>query len=130
MARTVGAASNLGLWMMVAGAVGGTINGIFDYFSGGNGIHGTWGCLGVLVASAPIALFSLLLALRLIRPGWLRGVLFFLLLIGILATAFCAYLLEANSLVGLMAFALLGWLDQLLRQGVIRRTATIGTGAA
>ncbi len=68
MARSVGATNNLGLWMTVVGAVGGTVNAILAYFSADDGIHGTWGALGVLVASALIALFSLLIALDSIRP--------------------------------------------------------------
>ena len=105
--------SDAGVWTMVVGSAGGVVNAIFGYFWSGNGIHGTWGALGVIGSSVLILIASLLLAFGLIRPRWLRVVLVVLLLPGIIGTAFCAYMLETNSLVGLMAFALLGWLVHL-----------------
>jgi quinoprotein glucose dehydrogenase len=108
--RTVDA----GLWMMVVGSAGGLANALFGYFWSGNGIHGTPGALGVLCATAAMLIVTLLLALGLIAPRWLRGMFIMLLFPGIIGTAFCAYMLETNSLVALMAFALLGWFAHLL----------------
>lgn len=122
--------NNVGVWMMVVGSAGGFANAIFGYFWQGNGIHGTWGALGVIGSSVLIVIVALLMAFGLIRPRWLRIVLLVLLFPAIVGTAFCAYLLESNSFVGLIAFALLGWLAHLVVGPRVGRTpASIASGA-
>lgn len=129
MPQSVGRGADIGLWMIVVGSIGATANGLFSYFWPDNGIHGTPGVLGVLCACALMALVSLALAAGAVRSRWLRATFLVLFLPGIVAAAFCAYLLEVNSLIALMAFALLGWLIHLVRPGAPRRMAASSSGA-
>jgi len=118
-----------GLWMMVVGSIGGIANGLFGYFYPDNGIHGSWGMLGVLCASVLIAIASILLAGFVVKWLWLRVLLLVLLFPAIVGTAFCSFMLELNSLVGLMAFALLGWCIHIfIPSGLFARPVGSGSG--
>ncbi|HEX5325261.1 MAG TPA: hypothetical protein VFW75_01205 [Acetobacteraceae bacterium] len=131
MAFRTGAATDVGAWVMVVGAAGGLIDSLFNFFWPGNGIHGSWGALAVIILSVLIGGAALLLALGLSRMRWLRIVFDALLFIGIVVTGFLAWMLEALALVGLMAFSLLGWLIHVIgRPRELRVARAMPQGAA
>ncbi len=107
-----------GSWLMILGAAAGLVDALVQFFQPDNGIHGSWGALAVVVLTALILGGSLLVGFGLaLRRGW-RGLLMLLLLCGIVGAGVCAWLLETEGLLALMALALLGW---AIRLGTKRR---------
>jgi hypothetical protein len=115
---------------MVAGSASGLALSTFNFFWPDNGIHGSGGALLVIVSSALILTASLVMALDLSAPRSLRILIYGLLLLGIIGTAFAAYMLEAYPLVALMVLTLIGWfvhffagLDEVRRPTALRPRA-------
>ena len=73
---------------------------------------------------------SLLMAFGVLKLRWLRTVVDVLLVLGIVGTAFAAYMLEADWLVALMAVALIGWLVHIFAGSPRRRSVAVQTEAA
>lgn len=109
----VRSALSLGYRLMVLGTVLAVADCLFNYFWPGNGIHGTWGALGVLCGSFLIFLVSLWLGFGLRRLYWLRLIIHLALLIALVADGFCAWLLETKVLEAFVALTILGWLVAL-----------------
>ena len=121
----------MGNWIVVAGSAGGLALSIFNFFWPDNGIHGSGGALLVIVAAALILAASLLMSLDLSAPRSLRIPIYGLLLLGIIGTAFAAYMLGAYLLVALMVVALIGWFVHVFAgPGGARRATGLRAGAA
>lgn len=98
-----------GVSLITAGAIIGTAVSLYNYFAPDNGINGTPGVL--LVIASTFLLFGFGLILRANKGGaFLRTFLIVSAFLNIAGTAFAAYLLESQMLLGLMAVCLLGWL--------------------
>ena len=115
------ARAGIGTWILLAGALIGLAEAIFDFFWTGNGIHGTAGALLVVVTIALMFLASGALALWPAMPRWLRGILLFLILLDIFGSGFASYMLEAWWLVGAMGLALIGWVVHVAADPTPRR---------
>ena len=125
----MGAAADMGNWIVVASSATGFALSIFSFFWPDNGIHGSGGALLVIVASALILAASLLMALDLSAPRSLRILIYGLLLLGIIGTGFAGYMLEAYLLVVLMVLALIGWFVHVFAgPGEARRTTGLRPG--
>lgn len=99
-----------GGWILVAAAALGLIVAIAAYLVPGNGVDYTPGAL--LVVGSTFLILAAGLVVWIVEWGGavLREILAWLILLGIVCTAFAAYLLEENLLVALMVVALVGWL--------------------
>ena len=127
----MGAAADMGNWIVVASSATGFALSIFNFFWPGSGIHGSGGALLVIVASALILAASLLMALDLSAPRSLQMLTYGLLLLGIIGTGFAGYMLEAYLLVVLMVLALIGWFAHVFAgPGVVRRATGLRQGVA
>jgi hypothetical protein len=102
------AASATGL--IALGGAAGLIISLIAYTSRASGIDGTGGALLVILSSVAILLAALALTMWDTRQNWWTGLLYFLLILGILGTAFAAYLLNSHLLLLAMAVSLIGWL--------------------
>lgn len=101
--------------LIALGAAAGLALSVFAYISRSSGINGTAGAMLVIASSAAILLAALALTSWPAMWGWLRGLLLFLLLLGILGTGLAAYLLANIWLQVAMAVCLVGWLLAMLR---------------
>lgn len=90
------------------------LDSLFNYFSPGNGIHGTEGALLVMVSTLLLTIAALLIASRRIG-GWVRGLFEVLIALDLLGTALAAYLLEAWILLALVILAAIAWLLHIFR---------------
>ena len=98
------------------------IDAVFNYFSTGNGIHGSEGALLVIASTLLMAIAAALIASRRIT-GWLLGLFEFLILLDFLGTALAAYFLEAWILLALVVLALIGWIAHFARPATTVSTA-------
>jgi hypothetical protein len=116
---------------MLVGSLGGLAAAVLIFAWPASGTYGTWGALGVIISSLLIVPVALCMAIGRLRAGWPRVVLDMLLLLEILATGFCAWLLEANAMVVLTGVALLGWfLHVFIRPGSGREAGQLRSRAA
>lgn len=90
------------------------LDSLFNYFSPGNGIHGTEGALLVVVSTFLMTLGAALIAGGWVQGGW-RTLFEVLLALGFLGTAVAAWLLEAWVLFALVVLAAIAWLVHLAR---------------
>lgn len=107
--------------LIALGAAAGLALSIFAYVERSSGINGTAGAMLVVASSAAILLAALALASW---PGmWrgLRGLLLFLLLLGILGTGLAAYFLMSIWLLVAMAVCLIGWLLAISRGEAVQK---------
>ncbi|PRD42884.1 hypothetical protein C5748_13995 [Phyllobacterium phragmitis] len=113
--------------LIALGAAAGLIISLMAYTSRSSGIDGTGGALLVIASSTAILLAALALSIWPAKRGWLPGTLVFLLFLGILGTAFAAYLLDSTWLQLAMAVCLIGWLLTIIarRAPVARSTHTV-----
>lgn len=83
---------------------------VFNYLDRASGIAGTPGAL--LVIGSCLAIFAAALVILSLsnRFRWFSRTLFVLIFLGILGTAFAAYLLESAWLLAAVAGCFLGWL--------------------
>ncbi|WP_147272234.1 hypothetical protein [Phyllobacterium salinisoli] len=95
--------------VIALGAAAGLIISLIAYTTRSSGINGTGGALLVIASSTAILLAALALVIWTSMRGWLPGTLIFLLILGILGTAFAAYLLDSAWLLVAMAVCLVGW---------------------
>jgi hypothetical protein len=112
---------------MTLAALAGLAIAAFNYFSSGNGIHGTGGALLVVISSALLWLAALALAIWPDLPRWLRGVLLALIVLDIFGTGLAAYMLEADWLLAAMAAVLLGWIIHLVADPAPRQIPATAT---
>ena len=108
------------VWPLAVAAVLGLAISIFDYFWQDNGIHGTLGVALVIGSTLLMAVASVVIAAGWAR-GWVRTLLFVLIVIDIFCTGFAAYMLEADILLAPMVLALLAWLFAVFRHRRPRR---------
>lgn len=113
MARSSRRGTAYGVWLLLASSLAGLLVAAINTFSEGNGIAYTPGTYLVLFSTSMLVLGSLLLFMPRM-PRWLDGLISALLLIGLLGTAFAAYLLMAYVLIAIMAVVLLAWLIHVL----------------
>jgi hypothetical protein len=92
----------------VASAVG-LIVSLIDYFTPHGAIAHDVGTLFVIVSTALMLMASLLLSLT-AMPRWLIVLFQVLVILDVLGTGFCAYMLEAPILLAFMIVALIGWI--------------------
>lgn len=107
-------ARDQGLWLIAIAALLGTAVSLYNYVTPLTGINGTPGA--VLVIASTLILVVLALILGMDRPGgglWIFTVI--ICLVGILGTAFAAYLLNSWALLALMAVCLAGWFIHLFQ---------------
>ena len=106
-----------GWWLVATAGVVGLVLSLWEYFARGDGIDGTGGALLVIVSSALILAASLVIVLGWVDDvRWLRALLVFLVLLGIVGTGLAAYFLESHWLLAAMVIALFGWLADLSRK--------------
>jgi len=101
-----------GAWLIAVGGLIGAVVAAYYYFVPGMNLDGENGVLLVIISSLLIAGAGAILAGRV--TGALAAVLVFLLLLGIIGTAVCAYFLETPIILGAMALAALGWVMRAL----------------
>ncbi len=104
-------------WCLIVLSGIGVVFAAVDYFAPNNGISYTSGALLVLVST--LLIFGASLVVHLVRHGmaWLNAILNVLLCLGLLGTAFAAYMLDAFWLTTLMLLALLAWAASLFETG-------------
>ena len=90
------------------------LDAMFNYWSPGNGIHGSEGALLVVISTALMLLAALVIAMHW-GAAWVRAVLSGLLLLDFLGTALAAYFLNAWLLLALAALGVVVWLARLAR---------------
>lgn len=90
------------------------LNSLFNYFSTGNGIHGSEGALLVIVSTLLLTLATGLIVNQRIT-GWVRGLFELLILLDFLGTALASYFLEAWILLALMVLAFIAWIAHFAR---------------
>jgi len=100
------------------------IDSLFNYFSTGNGIHGTEGALLVIVSTLLMAV-AIGFVLNRWCPHWLHVLLEVLIVLEFIGTGAAAYLLEAWILLALVVLAFIAWLAHTFRPA-LRPTPTIG----
>src|SRR5438477_12859515 len=105
-----------GASLMAMAAILGVAVSVFNYSSPDSGINGTPGVILVIVSSAILFLFGLILAGTRWKSTGLRGFIMIAALLDIAGTGFAAYLLHSQALVILMVVALVGWVIQLFRR--------------
>ncbi|WEX08733.1 hypothetical protein [Chelativorans sp. AA-79] len=118
----------IGAGLIALGAAAGLAISIAAYLSRGSGINGTEGALLVIASSAAILVAALALVFKPAMHGLLRGVLLFLLFLGILGTGAAAYFLASIWLQLAMAVCLVGWLAVIIRPR--GRAHTVKEGAS
>ena len=100
------------------------IDSLFNYFSTGNGIHGTEGALLVIVSTLLMAV-AIGIVLNRWGPHWLHVLLEVLIVLDFIGTGAAAYLLEAWILLALVLLAFIAWLAHTFRPAP-RPTPTLG----
>ena len=105
-----GSISRSGAWLMALAALAGLAVSIANYVNRDSGIAGEPGTLLVIASTAILLVAALILARASRLGGFPRGFLVIGCLIDIFGTGFAAFLLESQSLLWLMAAALVGWL--------------------
>ena len=113
MATESEARTGVGDWLLIAASLASLTVAVLNDVTPGNGIAGSDGALLVAVSSALVLTAALILAFALPRRTWQRVTLEILLAVGITATGFAAYLLEANLHLGFIALAFVGWVAHL-----------------
>lgn len=88
-----------------------------DTFSQGNGIAFSRGAYLVLCSTILLLTASLIVLLWGACPGWLRGILLFLIFLDLLGTGVAGYFLEAYVLLAVMALGFIAWLIGLFAGG-------------
>ena len=114
---------HIGAHILLIGAAAALVVAVFDFFSPGNGIHGTAGAGLVVISSALMVAAAAALAFAARMGRGLRGTLLVLIALDILGTGLAAYLLEADLLLGAMAVALVGWMAVLASGRQPRRSS-------
>ena len=102
-----------GTWLIEAAAIAGLVISLANYFTPGNGLHGTPGALLVVISTVLMLLAAGALMVWPGPPRWRRGLLLVLIALDILGTGTAAYFLEAYWLIAAMVLALIGWLFQV-----------------
>jgi hypothetical protein len=107
--------TGIGSPLMAFAALLGAVVSIYNYITPLTGIDGTGGALLVIISS-----LLLLGAGIILSAGWVSGALRIILVVlsalGIIGTAFAAYLLESQELLFLMIVCALGWLIYLFQR--------------
>lgn len=106
--------AGFGAGLVSLAAVLGTLVSVYNYVAPTSGISGTPGAMLVVVSTLILFAFGLIMAAD-PRSAALRSFVAASTFLGILGTAFAAYLLESQALTALMAACLLGWLIYLFR---------------
>jgi hypothetical protein len=114
MARTHFRQLESGSWTLIAASLLGLVLALFQYFDVGDGIAYSPGALLVAVAAALILAASLVILARRGLPAWVGGLLYALIVIGLVGAAVAAYFLDSYWLSALMIVGLAGCLAQLL----------------
>jgi glycerol-3-phosphate acyltransferase PlsY len=104
--------THFGARLMALTAILGTAISVYNYFAPMSGIDHTPGALLVIVSTLILFALAMLMAAP-FSSAALRVFLASALLLGILGTAFAAYLLNSNALLALMCACLVGWLMQV-----------------
>ena len=103
-----------GGWLVIGAALIGFVVALFNYFAPGTGIDHTPGAMLVAVSTLLILVASLLVYPDRIGINWVDNTLKVLIFLGIIGTAFAAYMLEATALLALIILALVGLLANLI----------------
>ncbi|TPW29633.1 hypothetical protein [Pararhizobium mangrovi] len=109
MAKLTTRTTSYGGLLMFVAALAAVVIAIYDFVNTGNGIAYSYGAGLVLVVSVLILLGALVMVFLWNKPAWLSGILYVLLLLGILGNGFAAYMLAAYWLAIAMVVALIGW---------------------
>jgi hypothetical protein len=96
-----------GAWLIAVGGLIGAVVAAYYYFVPGMNLDGELGVLLVILSSLLMAAAGFAVAGRV--TGIIASVLVFLILLDIIGTAVCAYLLETPIILAAMALAALGW---------------------
>lgn len=94
------------------GALIGLIAALADYFMKASGVAYSPGALLVVLSSLALLIAAAILASAWGRHGWVSVTLLVLSALGIIGTAFAAYLLESMWLEVGMVVCFLGWVGQ------------------
>ena len=114
MPRTRSRPSAYGMWTLTAASLLGLALAVFQYVDTGNGIAYSPGALLVAVAAALILAASVVVLFGQGLPAWFGGLLYALIIIGLIGAALAAYFLDSYWLMALMIIGLLGSLAQLI----------------
>jgi hypothetical protein len=98
-----------GAWLIAIAAAVGFVITLINYFTPHGPIAQTWGALLVLVSTALMLVAALWIACGAL-PRWLLVLFDILIVIDVLGTGFCAYMLETQMLLACMVIALIGWI--------------------
>jgi hypothetical protein len=79
-------------------------------FSQGNGIAFSGGAYLVLCSTILLVIASLIVTFSSSSPGWLRGILLFLILLDFVGTGVAAYFLDSYVLLAVMVLGFIAWL--------------------
>lgn len=101
-----------GAWIVAVAGLIAFIVCLVDYFTPHGAIAQAWGTLLVVASTGLMLIAGFLLAL-IAMPRWLVVLFEVLLILDVLGTGFCAYMLEAPAVLFLMAIALIGWVVHL-----------------
>jgi hypothetical protein len=129
MDRTGFRTTGYGNWTLTAASLIGLALAAFQYFDTGNGIAYSPGSLLVTIAAALILAASLVVLVVRNLPGWFSGLLYALIIVGLIGAALAAYFLDSYWLTALMIVGLLGCLGQLILSPGSRKIAPRVLGA-
>jgi hypothetical protein len=104
-----------GGYVVALSAILGTAISIYNYLDPMSGIAGTPGAILVIVSTLILFFAGLILATDARRGAGFRAFFVVGTLLGIMGTAFAAYLLSSQALQGLMVICAVGWLMRLFR---------------
>ena len=102
------------MWTLTAASLLGLALAAFQYVDTGNGIAYSPGALLVTLATALILAASLVVLVDPGLPAWFGGLLYALIVIGLMGAALAAYFLDSYWLMALMIVGLVGCLAQLI----------------
>ena len=114
MPRTLFRPSGYGSWALIVASLIGLALAVFNYLNRGDGIAYSPGALLVLVSTVLILAASIVVLIDLGLPAWLGGVLYGLIILGLIGTGLAAWFLDSYWLTALMIVGLIGCLFQLL----------------
>ncbi len=128
MSRTLFRKDSYASWLLILAFLIGVGLAALDYVSRGDGIAYSPGALLVLVSTVLILAASTVVIVDIGLPAWLGGVLYALIILGLIGTALAAWFLNSNWLMALMIIGLLGCLAQLLVSSANVSVATRASG--
>ena len=114
MSRTRSRPIAYGNWTLTAVSLLGLALAVFRYVDVGDGIAYSPGSLLVTAAAALILAASLVVLVDYGLPVWLGGLLYALIIVGLIGAALAAYFLDSYWLTALMIVGLVGCLAQLI----------------